>query len=137
MEKIMDSHRMPYVSQYLRQIGVALSLTGASLLLAACASTPPPTELMAVSGAAVTSAVSAGAVESAPLEMRSARDKLDRAKVAMTEKHYELARSLAQEAQVDAQLAEAKARSGKAGKAADTVRDDNRALREELDRKAK
>jgi Domain of unknown function (DUF4398) len=112
-------------------------LVGATLLLMACASTPPPTALMAVSASAVTDAAAAGGNDAAPVEMRAARDKLDRAKLAMGEKKYDVARALAEEAQVDAHLAEAKAHATKAGKAADTVREDSRILKEELDRKTK
>ena len=53
----------------------------------------------------------------------------------MTAKDYENAQSLAEQAQVDAQLATAKARAGKAQKAAATVQEDSRVLRQELDRK--
>jgi hypothetical protein len=107
----------------------------AALTLTACASTPPPTEQVAVSTAAVANAVGAGATELAPTEMKLARDKLDRAKLAMVAKDYDSARTLAQEAQVDAGVAQAKAQSAKARKAAETVREDSRALREEMDRK--
>jgi hypothetical protein len=55
----------------------------------------------------------------------------------MAAKDYDRARSLAEQAQVDAQLAGSKARSAKAQKAALAVQDDSRALREELDRKSK
>ncbi len=112
-------------------------LLGATLLLMACASAPPPTAQLAVSASAVTDAVAAGGGDAAPIEMRSARDKLERANIAMNEKKYTLARTLAQEAQVDAQLAAAKAHATKAGKAADAVRDDRRILKDEMDRKAK
>jgi hypothetical protein len=110
-------------------------LVGASMLLLACASTPPPTAQVAVSTEAVANAVSAGGPELAPTEMKSARDKLDRANAAMLAKNYDSALALAQEAQVDAGLAQAKAQSVKARKAADAVREDSRALTEELDRK--
>jgi hypothetical protein len=69
------------------------------------------------------------------VEMKTARDKLDRANVAMLAKNYDSALTLAQEAQVDAGLAQAKAQSVKAQRAADAVREDSRALTEELDRK--
>lgn len=107
----------------------------ATLVLTACASTPPPTEQVAVSTAAVANAAGAGATELAPTEMKSARDKLDRAKLAMVAKDYGSALALAQEAQVDAGVAQAKAQSAKARKAAETVREDSRALSEEMDRK--
>jgi uncharacterized lipoprotein YmbA len=111
------------------------ALASATVLLAACASTPPPNAQVAVSAAAVNHAAGAGAPELAPVEMRLARDKLQRANVAMTTKDYGQALALAQEAQVDAQLAEAKAHSAKARKAAEEVREDGRVLREEIERK--
>lgn len=103
--------------------------------LAACASTPAPSAQLAVSTAAVASAGAAGGAETAPTEMRLARDKLARANAAMAAKDYDLARSLAEEAEVDAQLADVKARSGRATKAAVEVQDASRALREEMNRK--
>jgi hypothetical protein len=109
----------------------------ASLLMAACASTPAPTEQVAVSTAALANATSAGGGEIAPAEMGMARDKMGRANVAMTSKEYDRAQMLAAEAQVDAQLAGAKARSSKARKAADELQESIRVLREEMDRKPK
>lgn len=106
-----------------------------ALALAGCATVNPPTEQLAVSKMAVSNAVSAGGNEFASAEMRSAQDKLDRANQAMTAKDYENAQSLAEQAQVDAQLAAAKARTAKAQKAAATVQEDSRVLRQELDRK--
>lgn len=121
----------------LARLGVPAALLGALLLLGACASTPAPTEQMAVTGAAVSSATSAGAPELAPAEMQTARDKFERAKTAMTKEDYDSARRLAEEAQVDAQLAEAKARSEQARKASDELQRGIRVLREELERKSK
>ena len=111
-------------------LGAALALT-----LAACASTPPPTEQLAVSTAAVASAVTAGGTELAPAETRTARDKLAQANKAMVDKDYASARVLAEESQVDAQLAVAKARSAKALKAASEVAEAARVLSEEMNRK--
>lgn len=119
------------------KLGLTAAFTATAIGVAACASTPPPTELMAVSTASVARAVTAGAGEAAPMEMRLARDKLERAKVAMEAKDFEVARKLALEAQVDAQLAEAKAQAARAGKAAGVIQEDSRVLREELDRKSK
>jgi hypothetical protein len=112
-------------------------VTALAVIVSACASTPAPTEQVAVSTAAVANATTAGAPELASAEMQLARQKLDRAKVAMIAEDYKLARSLSEEAQVDAQLAEAKALSGKAHKAADELQESVRVLREEIDRKAK
>jgi len=120
-----------------QRIALPALLTAMLLLISACASTPPPTEQVAVSTSAVASATSAGGSDVAPVEMQMARQKLDRAKVAMTAKDYPLARSLSEEAQVDAQLAEAKAHSTQASKAAYELRESVRVLREELDRQTK
>jgi len=108
----------------------------AALLIGACASTPPPNGQVAATVAAVAHAAGAGGNEFAPQEMQTARDKLQRANVAMTVKDYPAALALSREAQVDAQLAEAKAESGKARRAAESMREGNRVLREEIGRKA-
>lgn len=110
---------------------------GAVLVMAGCASTPVPTEQMAVSRTAVSNASKAGGNEFAPLQLKSAMDKMSGAERAMTEENYVRARHLAEQAQVDAQLAGAMARSAKAQKAADAVQEDSRVLREEIDRKTK
>lgn len=110
------------------------SILVAVLLVSACASTPPPREQMAISKAAVSNASSAGANEYAPLQLKSALEKMNAAEQAMAEKDYMRARQLAEQAQVDAQLAEATTRSAKAQKAADAVQEDSRILREEMER---
>jgi len=127
-----------YLKSYQKhKVGVAVAT---AIFVAGCASTPTtpaPTEQMAVSRAAVSNASSAGGNEFAPLQLKSAMEKMDGAERAMAEKNYVRARQLAEQAQVDAQLAEAMARSAKAQKAADALREDNRVLRKEIDRKAK
>ena len=117
-----------------RAIGV---LAVAAALTAGCATTPAPTEQLAVSKAAVANAVDAGGPEFAPAEMRNAQEKLDRANQAMAAKDYERAQWMAEQAQVDAQLAGSKARAAKAQKASLATQEDSRVLREEMDRKNK
>ncbi len=114
-----------------------LSLACSAALVAACASTPAPTEQMAVSKSAIANAVSAGGPEYAAVEMKSAQDKMDGANRAMAKEDYDVARALAEQAQTDARLAEQKAHSAKAQKAAAVMQDDIRVLREELNRKTK
>jgi hypothetical protein len=118
-----------------RHLPVLLASLG--LFLAACAGLPAPTEQLAVSTAAVSRAGGAGGGEMAPAEMQMAREKLAKAQQAMADEDYGTARDLAREAQVDAQLAEAKALSAKARKAADELNAGNRVLRDEMDRKNK
>ncbi len=97
----------------------------------------PATAELAVSKAAVDNAAGAGAAEFAPLEMRSAREKLANANKAMAAKNYELANDLATQAEADAKLAHGKANSAKAQKASAALQDDIRVLREELIRSRK
>ena len=118
--------------QMMHRIGVTVAV---AIFMAGCASTPAPIEQMAISRAAVSNASSAGGNEFAPLQLKSAMEKMDGAERAMTEKKYDQARQLAEQAQVDAQLAEATARSAKAQKAADAIQEDSRVLRQEIDRK--
>lgn len=120
--------------QTIHRIGVTI---GVAIFVAGCASIPAPIEQMAISKAAVSNASSAGGNEFAPLLLKSAMEKMDGAERAMAEKDYARARQLAEEAQVDAQLAGATARSAKARKAADALQEDSRVLREEIDRKTK
>lgn len=114
-----------------------------AIFMAGCASTPAttsisaPTEQMAISKAALNNARSAGGNEFAPLQFKSAMEKMEWAERAMGEKDYARARLLAEEVQVDAELAAAAARSAKAQKAADAVQEGNRVLRQEIDRKTK
>jgi hypothetical protein len=122
-------------SYQMYRIGIAVAAT---IFVAGCASTPStpgPVEQMAVSRAAISNANSAGGNEFAPLQFTSAMEKMDRAERAMTDKNYALARQLAEQAQVDAQLAGATARSAKAKKAADALQEDSRVLHQEIDRK--
>src|ERR1700704_1898341 len=108
-----------------------------AVLMAGCSSVPPPKEQMAVSKSAIANAVSAGGSEYAPVEMRTAQDKMDRANRAMEKEDYENARWLAEEAQVDARLAGKKAHSAQAQKSAAAMQEDIRVLREEINRKTK
>ena len=107
----------------------------ALFVVGGCASTPAPTEQMAVSKSAIANAASAGGAEYAPVEMRGAQEKMNNADAAMHKKDYADARRYAEEAQADARLAEKKAESAKAQKAAAVTQDDNRVLREEMNRK--
>lgn len=109
----------------------------AAIVIVGCASIPPPTEQIAVAKSALASAASAGGSEYASVEMSAAQEKLDRAHQAIKKEDYENARWLAEQAQADARLAEKKAQSAKAQKAANVIQDDIRVLREEINRKSK
>ena len=115
-----------------------LALAAASSLavaLGGCASTPAPSEQMAVAEAAVQHANTSSTSESAAGELQVATDKLASARQAVTSKDYERAGRLAEQAEVDAQVAELHAQSARSRKAAQESQDAARALREEINRK--
>jgi outer membrane murein-binding lipoprotein Lpp len=99
---------------------------GGSLVLAGCAGNPP-TEQFAVTESAVNSAVSAGGTEFAAVEMKAAQDKLKQAEIAMHDKQYDQARTLAEQAEWDARVAERKAQ---AMKAEQSVKDSQKGVQE-------
>jgi len=134
----MTSHTadLPGLARFARA-GLLTCGLGLAVFVTACATPPPPTEQLAISTAAVAHAVAAGAADLAPTEMRASREKLERANAAVKDKDHERALLLAQEAQADAALAEAKSKAIKARKAAETVQEDSKALREEMERKIK
>lgn len=92
----------------------------------------PATADVAVSNAAVNNASSAGGAEYAPLEMRSACEKLDAANAAMAKKDYKKADDLAKAAQADAKLAQSKADTAKAQAAAGALQNDIQVLQEQI-----
>jgi hypothetical protein len=110
-------------------LGVALALAGAG-----CASMPPPNEELAVAKESVARAEQAGAVELAPVEMQTARDKLTRAQHAAASRDPQPATDLAAQANVDAQLAEATARENRSQKAAAELDASLQSLRQESSR---
>lgn len=110
----------------------------AALLLAGCASSAmPSTQLqqqMARSTSAVTEAEEVGAHELAPVALRDAEQKLERAQEAMAKEKFELAERLAVQAEVDAELAEVTALSEKTKLAVRELKETIRTLREEIAR---
>lgn len=122
-----------YPARMRRPLSAALAT---ALLLAACASTPNPDPQLAVARAALDDARSADAAEFAPLQLKSAVEKMASAERALGAKEPELARRLAEQAEVDARLAAAMARSARSQRAADALQDDIRVLRQEIERKA-
>lgn len=94
----------------------------------------PATTNVAVTNAAVESAVAAGGSQFAPVEMNAARSKLALAREAFARKDYSLAINLADQARADAKLAQAKAQASKARAAANLLEDDIQILRNEIKR---
>lgn len=99
--------------------------------LAACATSPIPNEKIAVAKASVQRAEQAGAPELAPVELSTARDKLLRAEKAAADHDAQPATMLAEQANVDAQLAEATAQEHRSHKAATELDASLQALQQE------
>ena len=113
-------------SSSLHGLKMAALAIGGSLVLAGCAGNPP-SEQFAVTESAVNDAVSAGGTEFAAVEMKAAQDKLKQAEIAMHDKKYDQARTLAEQAEWDARVAERKAQ---AMKAEQTVKDSQKGVQE-------
>jgi hypothetical protein len=104
-------------------------------VLASCAvQAPAPKSQITLASQSIVQAESSGAVEFAPAELKSARDKLNQANLAMDKEENIKARRLADEAMVDANLAEAKARSAKSQKVVDELKESIRILQQEMNR---
>jgi len=82
------------------------------LLLAACATAPPPVDAMRGAESMVQAAKDAQAPIYAPLELGAAEQRLDAAQAMMAAQKYDSAATLASEAEAAAELARAKARLG-------------------------
>lgn len=103
--------------------------------LAACSSIPVPSDQMAASKSAVESASTAPQVsQAAAAELNQAQDKYARAQKAMEAKDYLQARRLAEEAEVDARLAQAKAGAASSQQAAAELQAALTKLREDIAR---
>ncbi|MDO9002426.1 MAG: DUF4398 domain-containing protein [Aquabacterium sp.] len=105
-----------------------------ALLVAGCASKPGPKAEMAVANAAVQRASTTGTSEDAPAQLQVATAKLASARQAMEAKDFERAKQLAEQAQVDAQVAELHAQSERSRKAAQESENAARVLRDEINR---
>jgi hypothetical protein len=109
-------------------------LLGTAAALAACSNARPPTAKVSTADVAIQKAEERDAARYAPLEMRLAREKLEKARRAMDDDEYERARRLSEQAFVDAELAEAKADAQRAREKTDQVRESVESLRGEAER---
>jgi predicted lipid-binding transport protein (Tim44 family) len=94
------------ISAFLIFLSMCLSLGALSL---GCAAPRSSTRAVSQAELAVQDATVSEADAFAPVDVRLAREKLDRAQAAYDDGDYDRARRLAEEALVDAQLAEARA----------------------------
>lgn len=97
------------------RLGVATGLTGALLLVTACASGPPaPTAQLDAAKVAISTAEKADASHYAGAELNEARRKLALADGAVRDESMILAEQLAEQSRVEAELASARTAAAKA-----------------------
>jgi hypothetical protein len=119
-------------TRYWNSIGAAIALS--LIVTAAYAGSPVADETIAVAKAAVQRAEQSGAPQAAPVELAAARDKLARAEKANADHRPKPAIALADQATVDAQVAEATAQKERAAKAAAEFDASMSTLRQESNR---
>ena len=105
-----------------------------AMWLSSCATNPVADEKIAVAKASLQRAEQAGAPQTAPVELSTARDKLARAEKANADHSLKPASELAEQANIDAQVAEATAQQERSHKAAAEFDASIRALRQEATR---
>ncbi|MNE75072.1 hypothetical protein D3C80_1711970 [compost metagenome] len=88
----------------IRPLFAALAVTA----LAGCAADPAPNEQMRLTGQALEQAAAVGATAGEVPELKLAEDKYSRAKADMADQSFKDARMQAEQAELDARLAEAK-----------------------------
>ena len=109
-----SSKPIPTISRTRSSVTRVVITATLALMLAACASRPPSESLFSNARGAIEMAERAGAAEHAPVELRFAREKLRAANTLVdTGDHQEAEWRLA-EAEINAELALAKARAAKA-----------------------
>ena len=125
-----------FIANPVRTAPLAMALAAGMAVLGGCASTPAPVEQLAVAEAALQRANTTSTSESSAVELKVATNKLAAARQAMAAKDYELAGRLAEQATVDAQVAELRSQSARSRQAAQESKDASRALSEEINRKS-
>ena len=128
--KTLEDAKMKFEISKVRRAGGS-AIVAAALGMAACASTPVPNDRLAVAHDSVQRAERSGAPELAPVQLASAKDKLNKAENAAAHHDGVPAGQYADQANVDAQLAEAMANQQKSHKAAMDFDSSMQALRSE------
>lgn len=113
-------------------LGPYLVLLLAAGVTACTSRAMPPNEQLALGQASIEAALGSGAAQVAPAELLRAREKMASAQQALQAGHPVQARRLAEQADVDAQLAQAKADAAKSARASQEVEASLQTLREEL-----
>lgn len=135
MSKTYSLSSLASVQQYAnvsQRFCVAMSV----LLLVACASAPvPPDQALQAAETAIARADQDRVADYASPELRAAREKLTAARAAVQQENMLLALHLAEQSQVDAELASVKADTIKAQQVNEEMQKSIDAMKQEMDRK--
>jgi hypothetical protein len=118
----------------LRAPAAALFGLASALLLAACASTPPPAVALASAKQAIGVADQARIADASSPPLSEARDKLAAAQTAVTDKRMDDADRLARESRVDAELSTAQSAAAKDKAVNDEMIKSTQTLSQEMQR---
>lgn len=121
--------KMTSVSKRLRRSAWAVIAAG---VLAGCATPQPPAVKISLARDAVGRALAAQATQFAPLEMKTAQDKLARMDQAIGEMKYVEVDTLADQIEADASLAEAKANAVRKQQVLKQAREGIQVLKQEM-----
>ncbi len=121
--------KMTSVSKRLRRSAWTVIVAGA---LAGCATPQPPAAKISLARDSVGRALAAQATQFAPLEMKTAQDKLARMEQALGEKNYIQVDALADQIEADAGLAEAKATAVRKQQVLKQAREGIQVLKQEM-----
>ena len=111
------------ISARVRCVTARLGVVAVLAALAGCAQAPVPHEALTTADLAVARARTAGAANHASVELARAEAKLEQARAAVRAKAHERARTLAEQALVDAELAEVKAQAAQEEASARSLRE--------------
>jgi len=106
----------------------------ACLFLAACASTPPPTQQITAAEVSISHAEQAQVADYASPELSSAREKLTAARAAVAKEDMKAAKRLAEQATLEADLATAKLSAAKAKTVNDEMLKSTSEIKQEMQR---
>lgn len=119
----------------MNKIRYVISAVALSAVVAGCASNPPPKSELAVSKTAIDAALSEGGMEYAPVPLKTAQDKYALAEKIVADKdddRYLKAQQLAEQAALDAKLAQLTAQTEKLKKSLQDSQGDKQAIRQEV-----
>ena len=132
---IRNSKRLePTTTSNLATAYSATVVAFASLLLAACASTPPPTQQITAAEVAIAHAEQAQVADYASPELGAAREKLTAARAAVVKEDMKTAKRLAEQSALDADLAAAKLSAAKAKTVNDEMLKSTSVIKQEMQR---